>query len=486
MKKDSLWKNTVDNDVSKQTLDGNIETDILIIGAGISGMSIGLDLLEKKQEFVVVEMNEVGSGVTSRSTGKLSYAQGSIYNKITTNYNSDMAYKYYKSQVFAIKKAQIIIKKYDINCDLELVPSHIFTNNANDITAIKKEEAFYEKYKIKYKQIKKLPNNYPVVYGIELSDTAHFNPLKYVLGLKKILEKNNKKIYENTKVYKLEKSGDKYIVLTSRGNITANKVVVATQYPFFILPSCIPFKTYIERSYVLASKQKTEPLSVITPNKPIISMRNYKDEYLIFSSNSHSSSEHINYKKQFEELETKYQKQFRGKIDYLWSTHDVMTNDGIPYIGQVKNEKIYIATGYNKWGMTNSILSGTIISEYLINKKNEYSDVFSLNRPFSLPRTLTAITNNLKTACIFIKTKLVKNHKFYEYAEVKNIDGVCVGIYHTKDKDYKVKNVCPHMKCSLVFNELEHVWECPCHGSSFDIEGNVLTGPSTYSIKLDD
>lgn len=283
-------------------------------------------------------------------------------------------------------------------------------------------------------------------------------------------------------MYYIDKIDNKYIAVTNRGKITANKIIITTHYPFFIIPACIPFKTHIERSYILSSKVNTPKLSSITAVKPVISMRDYKGEYLIFSSNSHFSSTHIDYKQQFNELQDKFKKCFNTTIDNIWSAHDVMTNDGIPYIGKIKKEEVYIATGYNKWGMTNGILSGKIILDIIMGKVDEYDKIFGLDRKFSINRTITAISNNLKTGCIFIKTKIVKNHDFYEYAEVK--DGI--GIYHGKDRDYKVKNTCPHMKCSLVFNEVEKVWECPCHGSSFDIEGNVLTGPSTYSIKTDD
>lgn len=483
MKNKSIWQETAKNS-SVDVLKKDVDTDILIIGCGISGMSIGLELLESKKNFIMVDMNEVGAGVTSKSTGKITYAQGAVYDKITTNYNSDVALKYYKAQKYAIDKVNKIIKKYNIDCDYEKVDSYVFATKAKDIGTIKKEEKFYKDNKIKVEVVDKLPNGYPIVYGLRLFNTGQFNPLKYVYSLKKIIKESTNKIYENTKVYYLEKLGDKYLVKTNRGVISAKKVVITTHYPFFIFPSMIPLKTHIERSYILSSKLATPKFSSITAIKPTISMRDYKEKTLLFSTNSHSSATHIDYKSSFEELQNKFKNSFKGEIDNIWSAHDVMTNDGIPYIGKIKNEEIFIATGYNKWGISNGILSGKIIGDYLNNKKYEYSDIFSLNRNFSLNRTITALSNNLKTGCVFVKTKLCPNPSFYKEAEVKTENGIRVGIYHGKDKDYKVKNTCPHMKCSLIFNEVEKVWECPCHGSSFDIEGNVLTGPSTYSIKL--
>ena len=180
----------------------------------------------------------------------------------------------------------------------------------------------------------------------------------------------------------------------------------------------------------------------------------------------------------------KYGNNFNAEIEYMWSAHDVMTNDSIPYIGKIDNEEIYIATGFNKWGMTNGVLSGKIITDLILNKFNPYISIFSFKRKFSALRILNLVKNDLNTVFTLITTKMFKNHKFYNHVEVVNIDGEPIGIYHHNGKEYKVKNTCPHMKCSLIFNEVEKTWDCPCHGSRFDIKGNAISGPSTYSIKL--
>ena len=485
MKNISIWKDQIKVVKSKNALETNIETDILIIGGGISGLSTGIELLENNQKFMIVEKKQCGMGITSLSTGKLTFAQGIIYDKIMKNYGYISALKYYKSQKEAMKKAHDNIIKYSIDCDYEEVPSYIFTDKDSEINKIKKEQKFYDRAKVKYRTIYSLPNNYPLKYGLEFEDTAIFNPLKYVCGLKKVIEKSNNKIFENTTVHEIKKMGSVYEVITDRGSIYAKKVIVTTHYPFFIIPGLIPFKTYIEKSYLLASKMKGPKISAITSNKPTITMRNYKDDYFIFGSNSHSTSNHYNFKKQFDELMVKYAENFNEKIEYIWSAHDIMTNDHIPYIGKINNEKIYIATGYNKWGMTNGILSGKIISDLILNKLNPYTSIFSFKRKFSILRILNLIKNDSKTLFTLITTKMFKNHSFYDHVEVVNINGEPIGIYHHNGKEYKVKNTCPHMKCSLIFNEFEKTWDCPCHGSRFDIKGNVISGPSTYSIKLD-
>ncbi len=485
MKNISIWKDQTKINNNNNVLTKGLETEILIIGCGISGLSTGLELLENNKNFIMVEKKQCGMGITANSTGKLTFAQGSIYDKITKTYNFSTAFKYYQSQKDAMKKAYNNIKRYNIDCDYEIVPSYIFTDKDNEIEKIKKEEIFYKKAKINYKKVTSLPNNYPIKYGLKFDNTAIFNPLKYTQGIKKIIEQSKNKIFENTTVHEVKKMENKYKVITDRGVIYAKKVIVTTHYPFFIKPVFIPFKTYIEKSYVLASKLKSPKISAITLSKPTISQRNYKDDYFIFASNSHSTSNHYNFSKQFNELMIKYSNSFLGDIKYIWSTHDIMTNDSIPYIGKINKEEIYIATGFNKWGMTNGILSGKIISDSILHKHNCYNSIFSLKRKFSLIRVLNLVKNDFKTFTTLILTKLVKNHKFYNHAKVVNINGENIGIYYHNGKEYRVKNTCPHMKCSLIFNEFEKTWDCPCHGSRFDIRGNVISGPSTYNIKLD-
>lgn len=485
MKNISIWKDQIKVESSNNILKDKTQTEILIIGCGISGLSTGLELVKNDKKFIMVEKKQAGMGITANSTGKLTFAQGLIYNDIIKNYDYFTALKYYKSQKEAMDKAYENIKKYNIDCDYEVVPSYLFTNNDKDINKIKKEERFFNKAKIKFQKVNSLPNNYPLKYGLEFENTAIFNPLKYVNGIKKVIEESGNKIFENTTVHKINKKGGIYEVITDRAIIYAKKVVVASHYPFFIIPGLIPFKTYVEKSYILASKLPSAKMSAITVSKETVSMRNYKDDYFLFLSNSHSFFGHHNFKEQFDELISKYKENFKGKIDYIWSTHDVMTNDSLPYIGKLNNEDIYIATGFNKWGMTNGILSGSVITDAILNKHNQYAAIFSFKRKFSLFRILNLIKNDIKTVSTLIFTKIVKNYKFYDHVEVANIDGESVGIYYHNGKEYRVKNTCPHMKCSLIFNEFEKTWDCPCHGSRFDIKGNVISGPSTYNIKLD-
>ena len=171
------------------------------------------------------------------------------------------------------------------------------------------------------------------------------------------------------------------------------------------------------------------------------------------------------------------------KSKYIWSNEDIITNDYLPYIGKIKNN-LYIATGYNTWGMTNGSIAGLILSDLIKEKFNKYTSLFNPKRLMPLSSFPNVVYDLYSSAKPFIGNKLIKNKKFYSNKVIfTKKDGKNVGIYIDDAKiSHVVYNKCPHMKCSLIFNESELTWDCPCHSSRFDLDGNCIKGPSNYNI----
>ena len=472
MKNSSFWKNTEEIKRTNRKFENNMKCDILIIGGGITGLTTAFYLDNSNKSVILIDSKKIGNGITSSSTGKLTIMQGNIYSKISNVLNYKTAYQYYKSQKCSLKLIDDFIRKYNCDCDYEKSDSYLFVDNISNIVELEKEEEFYKKAKIKYKKVDKLPNEYPINVGLEIANMHVINPLKFINEIKRNIK--NVKIYENICALEINKSFGIYKVRTLKGNIFAKKIVVATHYPFFIKPGFIPFKTHIEKSYMLASKvDNYYSFNAINIDNNTTSMRYYKD-YLIMANNSHIPSNNDNYVRKFNKSNSKS----KGKIEYNWSNHDVMTNDYMPYIGEVENN-IYISTGYNKWGLTNGFLAGKIISDLILSKKNQYANLFSLNRKGSVIKSINALNSNLNTSNVYVKMKLFKRHDL----KIKNEKNIST--YKDGKKEYKVYNKCPHMGCKLIFNEIEKTWDCPCHGSRFDIRGKSICGPSTYSISIE-
>lgn len=477
MKNYSIW---LDNNKEKVNpkLNKNLDVDVLIIGGGITGLSIATNLINANLNVALVEKNEIGHGVTAKTTGKLTFLQETIYTDIKNTYDFDTAKLYFESQADAIKIITERINKYKIECNYEKIDSFIYTNKEEDINKIKEEKEILEQFNVKVKETNKFPDNTTFKYGISVSDTGVFHPLKYLRGLKRICKEHNISIYENTKIVNILKEDNKFICQSDDYIIKASKVILALHYPYFLVPYLFPFKVYLEKSHIIAFKTDQDyKYSSITSKNPTISTRFYKDKnvYKIFLSNSHNLAFNNNDNKNFCEVITKA----NAKPDYAWSNKDIITSDKIPLIGEIKHN-LFLATGYNTWGMTNGSIAGEVIKDLVLGKQNKYQSIFDPKRGINknsfikFPITLTSTVKS------FVGSKVNKNKSWYkESVEFTNDLGIFTDPDGTK---HIVYNKCPHMNCSLIFNEVEKTWDCPCHGSRFNIDGKSIEGPANYDI----
>lgn len=486
MKNESIWK--INNRTFKtKELTNDIKTDILIIGGGITGISTAFYLKDKKLDITLIEANEIGSGATLNTTGKITFLQGLIYHKLEKIFDFNTSLKYLQSQLEAINLIEANIKKYNIDCDYLKNTSYVYTNKDSDIKEFLKEQQFFDKINLDYKIINKLPDDLDCKYGIKVDNTAIFHPIKYLYKLTEEILKANINIYENTTALKIEKLDNYYNIYTNKNIIRAKKVVIATHYPFFVIPGLIPFKTHLEKEYVLASKvDQIKKYNAITNNNPIISTRYHqgKENYIVFASIESKLSKNLNNEANFKNLIKKFESKFSNKITNLWFTYDLIINDKLPIIGKLK-ENLYIATGFNKWGMTNGTLAGKILSDLITNESNQYINLFDPEREITMEQIKNFFADGFTTISSLVDSKINKNKDFYENVVFKKINNVECAIYIDENKkEHIVKNKCPHMGCSLIFNNQEKTWDCPCHGSRYDIDGNVIKGPSNKNIKL--
>ena len=488
MKNKSIWIDNI-KDKSLPSLKENITTDILIIGGGIAGLSAAYFLKDSKYNVALIEKDKCGLGATSKNTGKLTFMQDLIYHKIETNYDKETAYLYLRSQKEAIDIVSKIVKENKINCHLTKTRSYIFSNNERNEKEFEKEIEFYKENKIKYKKENKLPIKYPSKIVLETEDSYVFNPYEYLLGLKKIL-KNKIAIYENTTCTSVDKEDDYYICQTKNNSIIKAKyVIIATHYPIFIVPYFTPFKTEVEKFFIGASKTKEiKNIQILSHNKPSVSMRYYnndKDNYFLYGRRTHSSTTNLDVRKDYYEINTEYQKYFGKDIEYFYHTHDIMTYDNLPFIGEV-SKNLYIMTGFNKWGNTNGTIGGKLISDLILNKENIYQNIFNPKRNLSLDKIKNITLFNIRVSSRYIINKINPHMSYYDdNVKIKMINGKRCGVYIDENKkEHIVSNICPHMKCNLVFNYLDKTWDCPCHASRFDIDGNLINGPSVFDIKI--
>ncbi|ELC8344716.1 FAD-dependent oxidoreductase [Clostridium perfringens] len=466
----------------REALNKDIKTDVLVIGAGIAGVLTAYMLKQKGREVVLIDAAEIASGNTKNTTAKIASQHDLIYSKLIAEFGEEKARQYAKANELAIKKYKEIIEDKRIECDFEEKPAYVYSLNEVDVLKEEVEAAKNLGIDAEFVQEANLP--FKINGAVKFNNQAQFNPLKFLKGIS-----NELVIYENTRALEIKEN----LVVTSGGNITANNIVVATHYPIMNAPGYYFMKMHQERSYVLALENTSEIDGMyIDLNKEGYSFRTYNN-LLLLGGISHRTGENEE-GGSYDELRKVAKRLYpKAKEKYYWSAQDCMTIDGIPYIGRYSSEtpNIYVATGFNKWGMTSSMVSAMIISDMILEKENDFSEIFSPRR-FDLSLSINNIANDLiETAKNFIAQKVYIPSSEIEHIKnghggIIEYNGEKVGVYKNKEgKEFFVSTKCTHLGCQLSWNSDELTWDCPCHGSRFDYKGRLIGSPATKDLVED-
>ena len=477
MKNKSIWLDVKNKALKRVTKD--LECDTLVVGGGITGMSTLYQLRKNNVKALLIERNKCGEGVTARSTAKITYLQEKEYMNIRRFGKVDLAKGYLESQITAVKELKRIIDKENITCDLKKSESLLFTNDEENKVKLLEEYNFLKESGVDAEFVENREN---FKYAIKVSDTYMFHPVKYVIGLKNILQEY---VCENSKLEKISREDGVYKCYVNDHVIKCRHVVIATHYPYFILPLLFPFKNHVETSYVGAVKvREFKNINAINIDDETISYRYHQDDknnYLIYLTNSMASPNIKSIKGNFENLKKKY------NFDYVWSNKDIITNDYLPLIGKLDEDDdgVLLACGYNTWGMTNATLASMILRDIILKRQNKYIELFRPDRLLSWNKVVRFFPDAYGSVKAILKSNKgnVNNSKVI----YTKLDGKNVAIYKDENnKKHIVLNRCPHMKCGLVFNEVEKTWDCLCHGSRYDIDGKCIEGPSNHDITFKD
>lgn len=483
---------------SYPTLDKDIETEYLIVGAGLTGLHTAYMLSKQNKKIIVVESDKVGYGSSGRNTGKITSSHGLIYESISKKYGEEKARLYYEANEEGLRLIKDIVKKYNIDCNFEEVPSYIFTQDEDSLKQIKSEYKTCEKLQIPYEYLNKI-EDFPIEIkgALKLDNQAQFNSKKYMDGLAKVVSSKGVDIYENTPVVGLEKYKDGYIVKTRNNKTIKAKIVVIASSNIWHDELGLYFtKEHAYRSYLTISKLN-KPIAkgmFINVEKPSKTVRTYTDkgqDYLICGGFDHKTGKCDNESKIFDDIVDFAKNNFKiGIIEQRWSTQDYMATDNIPYIGHITKDEpdIYIATGFCKWGISTSAIASIVISDLILNQKSKYQGLFDPSRIGSY-LNLNYLKENTIMAYDYIKGKIKKGSMELDIAKgegkVVVIDGDKYGAYRDKNgKLFVVDITCTHLGCELKFNSFEKSWDCPCHGSRFSYDGSILNGPALKPLKL--
>ncbi len=429
----TLWQN--DFEISPfPKLCGDIRTDVLVIGGGMAGLLTAYRLRQRGVGVVLVEKDRVCSGTTAGTTAKITAQHGLIYSKLLRSGKEADAKMYYQANAEAVKNLIALCRQAD--CVLEEKDNFIFSR---DPRKLEEELSALQRIGIPAKLEESLPFPVTAAGAVGFAEQGQFHPLQLASFLSKDL-----KIFEHTKVTEMRGT----TAVTEHGRIRADKVVVATHFPFINKHGSYFLKLYQHRSYMLALKN-AEPLSAMYVDEDPLgySFSSFGGWFLLGGGSHRTGKDGGSYT----QLRAFRQRHYPNAREcFYWAAQDTMSLDGIPYIGNYSRSTpdLYVAAGFNKWGMTGAMVSAEIISAMIVGEQKDYAPVFSPPRSILKPQ-------------LFING----------FESVKNL------LTPTAPR-------CPHLGCALKYNKEERSWDCSCHGSRFSESGKLLNNPANDDLSM--
>lgn len=415
-------------------LKADVRTEVLIIGGGMAGLLCAYMLGQAGVDYVLVEADTICRGITKNTTAKITSQHGLIYHKLVNMFGLEKAGLYLRANEEAVKRYMELCR--GIDCDYEEKDGFVYS--LDDSQAIAKELDSLEKLHFPAEFAGQLPLPFQVAGAVRFPKQAQFHPLKFIGSIA-----GNLNIYEHTPVR--EAAGCK--AYTDHGTITADQMIVTTHFPFINKHGSYFLKMYQHRSYVIALEDAPDVNGMYVDEAQTgMSLRNHKGLLLIGGGGHRTGKTGENW----EGISRFAGKHYPNAREISrWSTQDCMTLDRVPYIGQYSRNTpgFYVAAGFNKWGMTSSMVSAMVLTDMVTGRENPYTGVFSPSRSILRPQLAVNALEATKNLLTISSPR------------------------------------CPHLGCALKWNQAEHSWDCPCHGSRFDGMGRLIDNPATGDMK---
>ena len=461
---ESYWNEFRQNEFEK--LEENLEVDVCIVGGGLTGLTTAYYLLKQGKKVVILERDRICSHTSGRTTGKVTSQHGLFYNYLIKSKGKEFAKEYYEANQQAIQNIKKIIKDEKIDCDFKDVSAYVFTQKEDDVLKIKEEVESTKKIGISSKFVDNIDIPLKISGAIEFKEQGQFHPIKYANGLVKAILEKGGIIYENTKVTDIDESEDddeKNVVIAENFKVKAKDVVIATRYPIVSVPGYYFLKMYQSTSFaVLVDPHEEIKFNgvYINTEQPQLSFRMLEDNgkklFLAVGYDYKTGDEFVG--NPYEYLESKIMKMYpNSEILNKWCAEDCISLDKIPYIGTFSESMphVFVATGFNKWGLTSGNIAANLITDKIMERENPYENIFRS-----------------------IRLEPLKNKE-----EMKNILKETAKSFVGKRLEGVKAPTCTHLGCKTCWNDIEKTWDCPCHGSRFDKKGLVIEGPAVDNIK---
>lgn len=473
---DSIWIRTSES-APKPPLYGDIQTEIAVVGGGMAGILTALLLHERGKRVAVLEAERVGGGQTANTTAKITAQHGVLYADLIARFGQKQAKMYATANQRAVDTYRRIVEQYHIDCAFQATDAVVYTHAHEDVLRREAEAAYALGLPASFTtKLEGFPLR--ISGAVRFSGQAQFHPLRFLDSLAELLT-----VYERTPVERIEG----HTLFTPRGRVKADTVILTAHYPFVNFPGLMFARMHQERAYVLALENAPLPPGMYYGYEPYTySMRSY-GALTLLGGCTHRSGENRQGGR-YEQLRSAARVLFPESREVCcWSAQDCMTASGMPYIGKLA-EGMYVATGFGKWGMTSSMAAAEILTGLLCDGAHPDAEIFD---PRSLKRqqpmkiasegahAVRGLTRHVLHGALPLPIELPVGH-----GAPAEVDGKMMGVYRAAPQEYyAVELRCPHLGCRLEWNPDEKTWDCPCHGSRFDVTGKRLTEPAQTPLR---
>lgn len=490
----SIW-NTFIEPRDPQQLVGETHADVVIIGGGITGLTTADILTNTGFNVVLLEAAKIASGTTSHSTGNLYQGVDHNFSILQKKYNQDYLKNIIQARGKAIDFIEELVTKYSLNCEFERVPWHLYSGS------IENKQKIIDEYKtikelgieLKIDHLNKCP--YPVQNAITIENQAQFHPLKFCLGLFQSLSERCR-IFELSPVIEIKEERDQSVIYTPKGKITTKYVVHATHTPKGVMMVQTLLGPYREYGIAVKLKYAHHPKGIfwgLYENDQHISTRvnDHKGEhFLIIVGEAHKVGQTESSILKIKKLESFARKYFQfDEVNYHWSAQHYRPADLVPYIGVTHHPHTYVATGFSTDGLTWGVASAKIIADHIMGIQNDYAQAFQYKRLSLAKSAVNFVKENTNVLGQYLKD--LPGHTdartFNEVADFEGkiieMDGQKLAVSRDAEHNLHVCSaVCTHLSCIVKWNDLERSWDCPCHGSRFSCDGEIIEGPATQNL----
>jgi glycine/D-amino acid oxidase-like deaminating enzyme/nitrite reductase/ring-hydroxylating ferredoxin subunit len=488
---ESLWLDSAPS-TTYPHLAEDIEVDVAVIGGGVAGLTAALLLQRDGARVAVLEADRVGNGVTGCTTAKVSALQSTIYSTISKRNGTGAAAVYAEASRFGVEQLATIVGEESIDCELDRRDAYTYAAEPGERPSVTEEASVAGAAGLPVELVDTPDLPYPVYGAVRLADQVQIHPTRYVQGLAAAIQGNGSSVFEGSRAFGVDE-GTPCLVRTAGGTVRAEHVVVATHYPF--LDRGLYFaRLKPQRSYCiavrLASGVPAQGMS-ISAGSPTRSVRSSGD-LLIVGGESHSAGARAATPERFERLAEFADRHWDvAAVTHRWSAQDPVHYDHLPVIGPYRpgSSRLWVASGFMKWGFSSATFAAKILSDRIAGRENPWAATFSPTR--LSPRSLHEV-GQLGT-----KFTLDMVGDRVRRPEARSADDVPVGqarilgdgigrkgVYRDDEGGLHAVSVrCTHMGCLLRFNGAERSWDCPCHGSRFDVDGAVLEGPAVKPLE---